>query len=258
MDILAITQGGFGDVWSVDTRTNAWLHPLVQYGDAILGGAEELSQDYSRLEWPAICRLAGVTLTELDHRWLAAESARDARRVMEKTRDAVWSGLVAAARPLPDDPATICETISRDRRLTTMAKKNPAPAPAESKTETAAAAPAAKGGPRGVPQDAIIRMQPDPKDASKIYGPDHNPKRSGSAGHARFALYKDGMTVREAIDAGIWAADITWDKDKGFIKVEGGTAKAAAPAPAAPAAEAPATEATAEGPAAESTEAAAA
>lgn len=112
-----------------------------------------------------------------------------------------------------------------------MAKKEKAPAPAEATSAAAAAPKERAAGPRGVPQDAIIVMQADKKDPTKVYGPDHNPKRPGSAGHARFALYEDRMTVAAAIAKGIWAADITWDVDKGFIRIEGGTA--AAPAPAA-------------------------
>ena len=45
-----------------------------------------------------------------------------------------------------------------------------------------------------------------------------NPKRKGRAPFARFELYKDGeMTVREALEAGVWEGDIEWDQDHGFI-----------------------------------------
>ena len=47
-----------------------------------------------------------------------------------------------------------------------------------------------------------------------------NPKRSGSAAHARFALYKPGMTVAEFLKAGGWRADIRWDVTQGFIGIE--------------------------------------
>lgn len=46
-----------------------------------------------------------------------------------------------------------------------------------------------------------------------------NPKRSGSAAHARFDLYKPGMTVGEFLKVGGWRADIRWDAKQKFIEV---------------------------------------
>ncbi len=56
-----------------------------------------------------------------------------------------------------------------------------------------------------------------------------NPKREGSRAHARFALYREGQTVKEFMDACVAAGfpaaeaktDISWDRRHGFIKVEG-------------------------------------
>lgn len=47
-----------------------------------------------------------------------------------------------------------------------------------------------------------------------------NPKRPNSASHERFAKYKPGMTVAEALKAGVTKADLVWDQKKGFIKLE--------------------------------------
>ncbi len=46
-----------------------------------------------------------------------------------------------------------------------------------------------------------------------------NPKREGTPSAERFALYKNGMTVKEAKEAGVKAADISYDSEKGFISV---------------------------------------
>lgn len=83
-------------------------------------------------------------------------------------------------------------------------------------------------GPKNVPLDSVIRMMEN-KEGVK-YGPDSNPKRPGSAGHARFAMYEDGMTVQQALDKGIWSADITWDLERSFIRIEGGTSSGQMPA----------------------------
>lgn len=49
-----------------------------------------------------------------------------------------------------------------------------------------------------------------------------NPKRPGSASFDRFALYRVGMTVNEAIAAGVKREDIAWDSDpsRRFITLE--------------------------------------
>lgn len=44
-----------------------------------------------------------------------------------------------------------------------------------------------------------------------------NPKRGASA--ERFAKYVDGMTVGEAKDAGVLAADLKWDTDRNLISI---------------------------------------
>lgn len=46
-----------------------------------------------------------------------------------------------------------------------------------------------------------------------------NPKRKGSKSFDRFAHYKNGMTVEQAIKAGVLFADLKWDSEHGFIAV---------------------------------------
>lgn len=47
-----------------------------------------------------------------------------------------------------------------------------------------------------------------------------NPKRPGSASHARYELYTVGMTVDQAVAAGLTSADIRHDEGKGFITLQ--------------------------------------
>jgi hypothetical protein len=47
-----------------------------------------------------------------------------------------------------------------------------------------------------------------------------NPKRAGSAAHGRYALYQDGMTVEEALAAGVTSGDLQYDTAKGFITID--------------------------------------
>jgi len=46
-----------------------------------------------------------------------------------------------------------------------------------------------------------------------------NPKRAGTASYDRFAQYKEGIKVSDALAAGVTYADISWDVGHGFIKV---------------------------------------
>lgn len=47
-----------------------------------------------------------------------------------------------------------------------------------------------------------------------------NPKRVGSKSHDRFRLYRDGMSVGDYIRAGGSMADLVWDSQRSFIRVE--------------------------------------
>jgi hypothetical protein len=88
-----------------------------------------------------------------------------------------------------------------------MAKKPAAPAVEAPATE---ASPSVIGvrGPKGVPMEAKITLLVPA-----------NPKRPAS--FVRFAAYIDGMTVKEALDAGIWTADLVYDAKHAFVAIEG-------------------------------------
>ena len=47
-----------------------------------------------------------------------------------------------------------------------------------------------------------------------------NPKRQGTLTHARFELYRDGMTVAEYVKAGGRTGDINHDVTMGYIALQ--------------------------------------
>jgi len=47
-----------------------------------------------------------------------------------------------------------------------------------------------------------------------------NPKKPNSMARKRFALYVDGMTVKQALDTGLRRDDFRWDTDKGHISIK--------------------------------------
>jgi predicted HicB family RNase H-like nuclease len=48
----------------------------------------------------------------------------------------------------------------------------------------------------------------------------NNPKRPGSAAYDRFAFYESGMTVNQALNAGVRSDDLRWDVAHKFIKID--------------------------------------
>ena len=46
-----------------------------------------------------------------------------------------------------------------------------------------------------------------------------NPKREGTKAYERFVLYKDGMTIKEYMEAGGQAGDVKYDSDHEYIVV---------------------------------------
>ena len=66
-------------------------------------------------------------------------------------------------------------------------------------------------------KDSIINLGTDDKGVA--YGPENNPKRAGSEANKRFEKYENGMTIEQAMEAGVTRADINWDSKQGFITV---------------------------------------
>lgn len=67
-------------------------------------------------------------------------------------------------------------------------------------------------GPKGVALDATVTLLVAT-----------NPKRAGSKSFERFALYKDGATVQECLDAGVITPDLVYDAAHGFVSIAGYT-----------------------------------
>lgn len=73
--------------------------------------------------------------------------------------------------------------------------------------------------PRRAPRGAARRKE----DSRVITSVAPNPKRPGSAAATRYALYRVGMTVTEALWLGLRQDDIRHDAERGFITLEAGT-----------------------------------
>ena len=222
---IAVTRNGRGDLWLFDSVTEATRHPLVQYGDAIMAGPADIRRMYNHLDLNSL-------LEKLDDEILrcsvmqTVSSACDQRAVdaaYDRYQDSIWNLMMNCARTPPTDPGELVNLIVADRDNYNLGLKErtmtdtKAPTTAnESKPKAETAAPAEKKF-GSFTADQKISLQAD-KEGRK-YGSDNNPKRAGSKSADRFALYKDQMSVAEAIAAGVTVGDLNYDTDKGFIKI---------------------------------------
>jgi hypothetical protein len=227
MSAVGITRNGFGDVYVFSSREEADMHPIIQYGDAILAEPADLTDQYNILQFPRMLQLTcdqrlvdriGEYLASLEGKTNTAKY-----RQMEQFLPEIFEAMVRNGAEPPEDPAEIIQLIRRDRQLHNrktgvdyMAEK----AAAENKKD---AAPKEKkeAAPKKVkyPGDHVITMLAD-KDG-KTYGKDHNPKRAGSNSAARFASYTNGMTVEayNKLYPEFATGDLDNDIAKNYIKV---------------------------------------
>lgn len=195
---------------------------LVQYGDPILGRPDDIRRFYSVDE---IVRLLPEAPRHLS---LSSPAVlRDASSL-----DKIWRMMHEAARN-PPGPDQIVAIVAQDRRLTRQGGVQvrtgtgdrsmddvAAVAAEKPKKEKKARAPKAE---RTTPintsakfsDTSVISFGKDKE--GKDWGPENNPKRPNSATWARFKLYQSGMTLKEAMDAGVTRGDINWDSKQGFI-----------------------------------------
>ena len=88
-----------------------------------------------------------------------------------------------------------------------MPRKNASKAPTAPEAQTATGTPAAAN---AAPPARAARKYAD---GDVIVSVAANYKRAGSEAFARFAKYRVGMTVGEALDAGLKWVDILWDSN---------------------------------------------
>lgn len=231
LTVVAVTRGGYGRIWQFETLLESQTHPLIQYGDPVLSDAEDLLDEYRVLELPALLRLLGdedlrVSLVDrisgLEAAGRTSRQVADALRVEHAHTD-VWNALLRAAQSPPDSAARVLELVRSDRewdldnrrKRTTMAeaaaKKEKAP-----KAEKVVKDKTVAGYPYTVKLDFGVGKDAEGKEAP--YHPEkNNPKRGGAA--ERFKKYTKGITISDAIAAGMSAGNVGHDIEKGYVVV---------------------------------------
>jgi hypothetical protein len=223
------------------------MHPLVQFGDAIVQSVAELRSSLALSE----CAILAVRLGEDRLGAELRDCPSSSQYAVSSALEKLWEVLCRKTPSPPSDPAEVFSIVIADRKATRlsgitvrtrgdhMAKHDRKETEAhQTKTHTevgsvgselaaaaseVGAAEASAPKHRPIPKDpkfsetSIISMCED-KDGKK-YGDGHNPKKAGSASFERFAHYVDGMTVKSAIDAGLSRGDFDNDVKKGFITI---------------------------------------
>lgn len=231
MPVYAVTRAGRGKVYEFKTVLLADQHPLIQYGDPIISKSSELRSCLTMLECARLADQIGNESLAKEIRGCPKENKYAVTRVMTD----LWENLKTAQLAPPADPAQVMQTIVADRIATRhtgvvirprgefeMSENEVNEANAGNESEAAAAA-ATEKKTRPIPKDpkyagtSIITLLKD-KDGVQ-YGAEHNPKKPGSASHARFALYTDGMTVTAAKEAGLQNGDFDNDVKHSYISI---------------------------------------
>lgn len=207
MVCLVVTRNGMGDVFKFPDKKAARLHPIAQVYDVFAADSMELAAQYGRDEAETLLRFAeGRDKARLIDAFEIWRSDRHSALLSFEARDIAWRLLLGRAQEPPADPVEVVRIIEEDRRaLESGIRSRPESAnpgefsPYRSKERAMAEAEKKARAPR-VSDDAVIKILVDA-----------NPKRAGSKAAERFALYKNGMTVKQAKDAGITASDLSYD-----------------------------------------------
>ena len=143
----------------------------------------------------------------------AASLLREGDAIDPATREVIDSINAPAQDAETSGTADVAEKAPKPAKV--KAEKPPKePKPAKVKAEKPPKAPKALKAPKE-PSDRTRYADTAPIKLKVT----ENPKQKGSASHARFELYRDGMTCGEFIAAGGSRADLSWDTKKGFIEV---------------------------------------
>ena len=220
MACLVVTQNGLGSVLLFKSKTEARLHPVPQAYDVFAENPRDLVNQYGRNEIEPLLRFAlGRDRSRVVDALEGWRSAPLPKELPFEFCETIWMMYVDKAVKPQTDAVDIVNTIKEDRRaLETKSLRSrpesenpgeypPIVKPKGNRTMTTAAAEKKTRAPR-TPDDATITLKTD-----------KNPKRAGSKSFERFAAYKDGMTVKEAKEAGITAADIDYDSKHDYISI---------------------------------------
>lgn len=216
MAVIAITRAGRGMPFRFATINEADEHPLIQFGDPLIARESDLPDCFTISEAQGIASGLGANSVIREIEYVAGT-----KRSLAGVWRELFVALDGAAKPPPEDPAVIVQLIRDDRRATKVTGVSVKSTRKEVEPMTEAAvneAPKSRTVRPKFPETAVIRLKAD--ESGNKYGSTNNPKREGTKAFEKFAKYADGMTVAQALEAGIPGSSIYYDLDHGYISVE--------------------------------------
>jgi hypothetical protein len=233
------------------------VHPIWQWGDAAFGDVYDLFDECRLHEIPVLLSRTeqGVELAAslesrvagLREQGLTDRRICDALKSDGTARD-IFEALERVSVDPPEEAEQVLELVRNDRvahlrqqkdtKMAATEKAPKAPKEVKPKDDSIAGHPPSTRIEFGTAPDtkkkvAAVKEVKD-KDGKvtkagvaaseevipgkKYNGTDNNPKSRGAG--ERFALYKNNMTLKAAVEAGARPADIQWDLSKGFIVVK--------------------------------------
>lgn len=217
MFCLVVTRNGKGEVYKFPDKKAARLHPLTQVYDVVATDAIELAVQYCRADIEILLKFVEgrdkSRLIDLLETWKSEPKSRD---MPGEAREILWRVMFAKAKYPPKDAEQLINLIVEDRQavesgVRSRAYESTQPgefSPQRKERASMSDEAATKTRKARVSDDAVIKLLVD-----------KNPKREGSKAAERFASYKDGMTVKQAKDAGLTAADLSYDAEHNYISV---------------------------------------
>ncbi len=173
---------------------------------------DKYQPNFAALSQESAALLAGALLRR-NPDFGSVEPDRLFSRCVELGMDHADVVMSLASDPSPLAVRTLETLVGKPLDVGWPCLKGPAPAKEPKSGEAPARAPREKvqRAPRGALRDPRIVISVRP-----------NPKKPGSASYDRYELYRVGMTVDEAIAAGVKREDVAWDSDpkRGFIVLE--------------------------------------
>lgn len=223
MVCIVVARNGEGDAWVFGSLPEARVHPLPQMDDVYATSPEELAAQYGRSHVDSLLRFAeGRDRSRLVSEFETWRTRPAVSALPSDVAELLWNKVLGKAKKPPESSAEVIRIIAEDRVFRegkvlrslfgpeTRSVNQKAERTREMTDKTRASR---------IPGNSVITIATEEK---------KNPKRPGSNSETMFNIYKDGMTVDEAKKAGVSAAALAYDVEKGFITLEAGKEPAAA------------------------------
>lgn len=233
MKTIAVTGSGFGSVLKFGTPEEAFVHPVVQYGDVILTCEEDIHTNYPPHEFPRLMIYTGISLTESQRLVLTGTNIREARAVAISFTPMVIARLGQMAVEPPSKLEHISAMVARDRKgIKVMSEvkqevvEKVAKAPKVAKVKEPKAPKEPKVAKVKEPKEKVLAhpaetvLHPGIDDEGHPYSDTNSPVREGSGRHDRFLAMLHAGTYGKVIGDGMIERHALFGMSRGWVSTQ--------------------------------------